>query len=574
MAETTLQLVEFSFFVVFALLGIVLAARLKVPYVVGLLVFGMLAGPNMLAFVKSESLIGTFSELGAILLLFTVGIEFSISRMLKSGFRAILVTFFKMAILFFFGYEVALYFGLDLTSAMYLGAMVSITSTAIMYKIAGEKGTSKDPLMPLLFSMLIVEDLVAVAALTFFTSLDASGAPTQENKVFSIFISLALLGVFYLFARRHASSAIVRLTSKFNEEALIFVAFTLCLVMSFAADFFGLSPTIGAFLAGSIIAALPNARSIQKTIHPLLLTFAAFFFLALGMQIDPAAVWDHLGLAVALALVFTIVCFAAEFLLLYSTGTKALGALFGASSMVVLGEFSLIIATLAKGESAHVLLSVGSFGVVATALVSSFLLDRQEKLAELGRRFMPSRASATGKAFAAYFSSLVKDFSPGGSFWRVSQVCWECVAKKLVVVVALLLVMWIARFAVAAVGMSSVNVRAAILILGGLPVLYYLALILKDVRPVLDALSHTIARHKKSAKDESIILRDIGFASMFLLLAMMMPEVHAFFQLPSFFSWGDEIAFLIAFAFIWDLVNHARRLVRKRREITLKTSAI
>jgi len=566
MTETTLQLVEFSFFVVFALLGIVLAARLKVPYVVGLLVFGMVAGPNVLSFVKDGQLISTFSELGAILLLFTVGIEFSISRMLKSGFRAILVTFFKMAILFFFGYETALYFGLDLTSAMYAGAMVAITSTAIMYKIAGEKGTAKDPLMPLLFSMLIVEDLVAVAALTFFTSL-GDGAPTQENKVFSIFISLALLGVFYLFARRHASGAIVKLTSNFSEEALIFVAFTLCLVMSFAADFFGLSPTIGAFLAGSIIAALPNARSIQRTIHPLLLTFAAFFFLALGMQIDPAAVWDHLGFAVALSAVFIIVCFASEFVLLYSTGARGSGALFGAASMVVLGEFSLIIATVAKGDMSHVLLSVGSFGVVVTALVSSFLLDRRGQLAEFGRRHMPARAVATGRAFAAYFSSIVKDFSPNGSFWRVSVVCWECIAKKLIVVVVLLLAMWIARFAVAAAGVSSVNVRTAILLLGGLPIIYFLALILRDAKPVLDALSHTIARHKKSARDESIILRDLGFAMAFLLLAMAMPDLQEFFQLPSFFLLGDEILFLVAFAFIWDLVRHARMLVGKKRGI-------
>ncbi len=566
MADTSLQLVEFSFFVVFALLGIVIATRLRVPYVVGLLAFGMISGPNVLALVKSQQIIGTFSELGAILLLFTVGIEFSISRMLRSGFRAILVTFFKMAILFFFGYEVALYFGLDLTTAMYAGAMMSITSTTIMYKIAGEKGTAKDPLMPLLFSMLIVEDLVAVAALTFFTSLDASGAPTQENKVFSVIISLALLGAFYLFARRHASSAIVRLTTNFNEETLIFVAFTLCLVMSFAADFFGLSPTIGAFLAGSIIAALPNAKSIQKTIHPLLLTFAAFFFLALGMQIDPAAVWDHIGLAATLALVFMTVCFAAEFALLYSTGTKGKGALFGASSMVVLGEFSLIIASVAKGESAHILLSAGSFGVASTALVSSFLLDRQEWLAEAGRRIMPPHAAATGRAFAAYFSSLVKDFSPNGHFWRVSVVCWRCVARKLVIVAALLLSMWIARFAVTAAGMSSLNVRSAILILGGLPALYCLALIFQDVRPVLDALSHAIARHRKSARDESIILRDIGFATFFLLLALVLPDVQEFLQLPSFFSWGDEVSFIIAFAFIWDLASHASRLVKKHKE--------
>jgi len=134
-----------------------------------------------------------------------------------------------------------------------------------------------------------------------------------------------------------------------------------------------------------------------------------------------------------------------------------------------------------------------------------------------------------------------------------------------VVVVGFLLAMWIARFAVAAAGMSSPNVRAAIFILGGLPVFYYLVRILQDIRPVLDALSHAIARHKKSAKDETIILRDIGFASLFLLLAVIMPDLHELFQLPSFFSLGDELAFLAAFTFIWDLVTHARRLVKKHR---------
>ena len=143
--------------------------------------------------------------------------------------------------------------------------------------------------MPLLFSMLIVEDLMAVAALTFFSSLSGS-QPTSEDKLFSVLISLGLLGAFYFFARKPAANAMVRLTTRFNEETLIFVSFTLCMVMSFVADFFGLSAAIGAFLAGSIIASLPNSRSIEKTIRPLLLTFSAFFFLSLGMLTSHAAV--------------------------------------------------------------------------------------------------------------------------------------------------------------------------------------------------------------------------------------------------------------------------------------------
>jgi len=117
LGETT-AILQFSFFIIFALLGTVLSMRLCQPYVVGLLIFGMLAGPNVFGLINDRSLISTFSELGAILLLFAVGIEFSISKILKSGVRAVIITTFKMGALFFIGYEAALYFGLDLTSSL------------------------------------------------------------------------------------------------------------------------------------------------------------------------------------------------------------------------------------------------------------------------------------------------------------------------------------------------------------------------------------------------------------------------------------------------------------------------
>ncbi|MFA6214825.1 MAG: cation:proton antiporter, partial [Candidatus Micrarchaeia archaeon] len=385
------SLIEISFFIILALFGTILSMRMRQPYVVGLLLLGVLAGPHVFALVKGQEMIETFSELGAILLLFAVGIEFSASKLMRHGFRAILITFFKMMVLFFFGYELALYFGLDLTSALFAGAMVAVTSTAILYKMAAEKGTHKDAVMPLLFSMLIVEDVVAVAALTFFSSL-GGGAPTYEDKIYSVLVSLGLLGAFYFVVRRHAIDAIIRMTSSFNEEALIFVSFSLCLVMAYMADFFGLSPAIGAFLAGSIIASLPNVRAIERTIRPLLLTFSAFFFLSLGMQVDPAAVWGNLAFAAALTAAFILVCFGSVFTLVYTTGASGRRALLAASSMVVLGEFSLIIAATASGEMKTTLLSVGSFGVVATAMFSSFLLGRQGRLEAIARNNVPAHA--------------------------------------------------------------------------------------------------------------------------------------------------------------------------------------
>jgi hypothetical protein len=209
-------------------------------------------------------------------------------------------------------------------------------------------------------------------------------------------------------------------------------------------------------------------------------------------------------------------------------------------------------------------MSVGSFGVVATAIVSSFLLDRQSRLEGIGRSRMPPGAAAAARGFAGYLSGLILDFSPNGGFWRVAKVCWRCVVEKLAAVAVILIAMWAARFAASLFGFSTPVVRTAILALGSLPLIYYAILMLRDLKPVLDALSHTIARHRRNAKDESIILRDLAIAAFFLLLALLLPEIEAYLMVPSIFLWMDEAAVAVAFLFLWDLANHSHRIRKER----------
>ena len=570
MVAETQAVLQLSFFMVFALLGTVISIRLRQPYVVGLLIFGMLAGPNVLGLVSDKGMIQTFSGLGAILLLFAVGIEFSISRILKSGFRAAFITLFKMGLLFAFGYEIALYAGLDATAALFVGAMISITSTALLYKIVGQKGMGRNPVMPLLFSMLIVEDIAAVAALTFFSSLTSgTAAPTPGDKFISVFLSIGFLGAFYVLVRKPAARAILRLTQSFNTEVMIFVAFSLCLVMAMVAQFLGLSPAIGAFLAGSIIASLPNSRAIEKNIQPLLLTFASLFFLSLGMQISPAAVLQNIGLALVLVGAFVIGCFALVLWLLYSTGASSKNALFGASSMVVLGEFSLIIASTAPGATGPLLLAVGSFGVVASAIVSSFLLDRQEWLLSFGQSRMPSGVQAAADSFSNYFTGLVRDFSPNGGFWKISVICWECIRSKIGRIAAIALLVVASRVAVTflwhAEPAQAASLRAVALFVGLVPIVYYIIGIIRDLHPVLDSLARTIARHKKNAKIENVILRDLATVAALLFLSVVLNEVVSYLQLPPPFDLADDAAFVLTLVFIWDVLRHAAELHRQRK---------
>lgn len=569
MVQETASVLQFSFFILFALLGTVLSIRLRQPYVVGLLIFGMLAGPHALGLVSDQGLILTFSELGAILLLFAVGIEFSIARIIKSSFRAVFITAFKMSVLFIIGYEAALYFGLDLTSALFMGAMLSITSTAIMFKIVAQKGMGKNPALPLLFSMLIVEDIAAVAALTFFSSLGGGIAETTyEDKIYSVLISLGLLGAFYVLIRKPSAHAILRLTSTLSEEVMIFVSFSLCLVMSMVAGFLGLSPAIGAFLAGSIVSSLPNSRKIEREIKPLLLMFASLFFLSLGMQIDPSVILANLPFTLAIAAIFVAVCFASVYSLLYTTGASSKVALFGASAMVVMGEFSLLIASIAKDEHAPLLLAAGSFGVVSTAIISSFLLDRQQALLALGQRRMPNSLRNAARSLSAYFSGLLRDFSPSGSFWRVSNVCWKCAREKLGRVAIVGIIMVAARIGIRLAGFSGSadgQLRAAVLILGAIPIIYLSAGILRDMHPVLDSLSLSITRHKKDAVAENIILRDMAIALALIFGSIVLPEIVSFLKLPGIFGLGDEALFLLSLIFLWDVLRHARELHRKNK---------
>jgi hypothetical protein len=324
----------------------------------------------------------------------------------------------------------------------------------------------------------------------------------------------------------------------------------------------GVSPAIGAFLAGSIIATIPNSRAIEKTLRPLLLLFAALFFLSLGMSIDMQSVIDHYNAALLFISIFAIGCFGSVFILLYLTGAKPKNAVFGASAMVVLGEFSLIIASQSPIDQ-DFLIAVGSLGVIATAIISSLLLDRQETLYAFFDSVVPYNAKFATGSLSIYITGLIGDFSPNGKFWRTTVVCWDCIKRKLEKMAVIGALVIIARSAILFIGISQIEImqlRGAILVFGAFPMLHYLWGILRDIAPMLDALSRTIARHKRNSNAETRILRDAGAILVLLFVAANLPDLVAYLKLPPFFDIGDEVALLFAFAFAWDIARKAGTL--------------
>src|SRR3989344_2771927 len=164
--------IELGLIILFSILGGVLAVRFKQPSVLGLLIVGAIVGPYSLGFIKDTSLIEAAIEIGAILLLFTIGIEFSLEHLFNYGFRANIIAGIKLGTGFLLGYMASILLGFDVITSLYIGVILSITSTVIVIKILEQKGMSKRGEITLLITILILEDIFGVFALTFFSSLN------------------------------------------------------------------------------------------------------------------------------------------------------------------------------------------------------------------------------------------------------------------------------------------------------------------------------------------------------------------------------------------------------------------
>src|SRR3989338_3257989 len=174
-----------------AIIGGIIATRFKQPAVFGLLLVGSLIGPKALNIVQDMGMIRMMADFGAILILFIIGLEFDVSKIMKLGARSILIGFLKFAIVLFFGYEATLLLGFSSKVALFVGVILSFSSTIVVVKVLEQKHMFSRSEVPLLIAVLIIEDVIAVLALTFFSGVKDSGigmVSIFEKIIFSIAI--------------------------------------------------------------------------------------------------------------------------------------------------------------------------------------------------------------------------------------------------------------------------------------------------------------------------------------------------------------------------------------------------
>ncbi len=397
--------------VVFAALSGILAVRFRIPPVLALLSTGVAIGPNALGLISSNEIVSLFAEIGAILLLFTIGAEFSISKLRQYGAKAFSIGLIKLAIVFWFSYQVSMLLGLGSLASLYLAAILSITSTALTVKLLEQKGLAHRQEVPVLVAALVIEDIFAIFALAFFSGANNAAAGSLELLT-SILVAMATLGIAYFVVITALNKGLSWIAENQAEETILFLGFALAIGFSFLAQAVGLSTSIGAFLAGSLVASLPKGKVLEQALTPFTLALSSIFFLSVGLAVNLNAVASNALLIVFFVVLGILLKFVATGISTYFNGFDSRSATFAAIAMVPTGEFSLIIAAEgAKAVPGLDLVGLTSTLVFVSTVVMSLSIRSYPDIHALVSRMMPIKLQSSGRQTALRLNAILGVFS-------------------------------------------------------------------------------------------------------------------------------------------------------------------
>jgi CPA2 family monovalent cation:H+ antiporter-2 len=326
----------------------VLFHRLKQPVVLGYIIAGVIIGPHTppAALIHDKGTIDTLAELGVILLMFSLGLEFSLRKLRHVGAPALIAAVLEILLLFWVGYEVGRFFSWPLLDRIFLGAMLSMSSTTIIIKVLSELGKMKEHFSQLIFGILILEDILGIAMIALLSGI----AMTGQLSVADVGMTLGKLGLFLavtLVAGLIFVPRLIGYVARFkSNEMLIVTVLGLCFGVSLLAVKLGYSVALGAFIIGAVIAECREIHRVETLLEPVRDMFSAIFFVAIGLLIQPKMLLEHwqpilvITVAVVVGKVFT--CSFGAFV----GGNDTRTSLRVGMGLAQIGEFSFIIASL------------------------------------------------------------------------------------------------------------------------------------------------------------------------------------------------------------------------------------
>ena len=372
---------------------------LKQPLVLGYIVAGFLVSPQMpyTMSVMNRDNVQSWADIGVIFLLFALGLDFSFKKIVKMGVGPVISAFTIIFSMMLTGFTVGHLFGWGEMDCVFLGGMLAMSSTTIIYKAFDDMGLRQQQFAGMVMSVLILEDILAIVMMVMLSAVARGSAPDGGQLMYSV-LSIAFFLILWFVVGIFAIPAFFRKARRMmTDETMLIVAIGLCCLMAVLSTKVGFSSAFGAFVMGSILAETVEADKIIRLVEPVKNLFGAVFFVSVGMLVEPKVLADY-ALPIV-ALVFTILIGQSVFGTLgYLLGGQPLkSAMRCGFSMAQIGEFAFIIASLglSLGVVSHFLYPV----VVAVSVITTFLTPYMIRAALPGYRFLerrlPVRVTAT-----------------------------------------------------------------------------------------------------------------------------------------------------------------------------------
>lgn len=326
----------------------ILFYRLKQPVVLGYLAAGALIGPHSgkLSLVHDSASIEGLAELGIIFLMFAVGLEFNLQKLRKVGPRAAIAAVLQITLMLGLGYGAGMMLGWTPIESIFLGAIVSISSTTIIVKVLAEMGKLKEDYTELVMGILVIEDLAAILIVSMLSTMGVTGA-LSGGAVFGALGGILLFLFIFIAVGLVIVPRLIDVVSKFHvEEVLVITVVGLAFGAAMLAWQIGFSLSLGAFLIGAIVAESKAVRRVGDKIAPIRDLFVAVFFVAVGMLLNPVALLANIPAILLITLITIVGKIAGVTAAAFLTGYDGRTSVKAGSTMGQIGEFSFVIAAL------------------------------------------------------------------------------------------------------------------------------------------------------------------------------------------------------------------------------------
>lgn len=385
-------------------LGIILAAaalvtiifkKLKQPVVLGYIVAGLLVSPNIPLFptITETNTIQIWAEIGVIFLLFGLGLEFSFKKLKEVGGPASITGVVEVLVMLAIGYVTGKALGWSDMDSIFLGGILSISSTTIIIRAFDELGVKSKKFASVVLGVLIIEDLVAILLLVILSTI-AVGQQFKGDELMFSSLKLVFFLIIWFVAGIFLLPSMLRLfKSVLNDEMMLILSIALCLAMVFFATSVGFSPALGAFIMGSLLAETSEGKRIEHLIEPVKNLFAAIFFVSVGMLIDPKVLfenWSSVLIVTLVTILGKILSSTAGALL---SGQSLKHSIQTGFSLAQIGEFSFIIATLGLtlNVTSSFLYPVAVAVSVITTFSTPYLIKYSDRFAGWLERNLPKK---------------------------------------------------------------------------------------------------------------------------------------------------------------------------------------